>query len=476
MISSSKIWGELEEASEILRGYIEKGAVFKVLTHNDADGLAAGAIMHKCLLREGCGVQTRCLKQLEGDIVKEISGEEVDLFIFTDLGSGQLESIEEHLLDKVLVFVLDHHQPKDMKHGNLVHINPHNFGIDGAREVSGAGVAYLFSKALNPKNTDLAPLAIVGAVGDMQDPEGRLTGLNVGIGEDGVKAGVLDIGKDLRLWGRQTRPLFKAIEYTTDPFIPGLSGNESACIQFLNDLDIPVKREDGEMTRLVDLSQEERQRLSTALILKMVEHGVPTKSAESIVGDVYTLNGEEERTILRDAKEYATLLNACGRYEKYGIGIAICLGERGSLYEAGLNLLIDHKKYLSSCYGWISQNLEAIEDRGALYTFHVHNEIDENVIGTVTTMVINSRMLNPIKPVIAFVETKDGDIKVSSRGTGDLIKSGLNLGDVMLYAAEKTGGEGGGHDIAAGAQIELSKEEKFLKYAGEKIREQLHDR
>lgn len=468
------IFKELEEGAKVLQDQIEKGSIIQIIGHNDADGLTAGAIMQKALARENCGVQTRCLKQLDSDFIKEISLENKDVVIFTDCGSGQLETIDEYLLEKTFVFVLDHHQIAEVEHDNLVHINPHLFGMDGSRAVSGSGMAYLFSKALNPKNIDLSHLAIIGATGDLQDPEGKMTGLNVGIARDGEKAGVLKMEKDLRIWGKQTRPLFKALSYTSEPFIPGLSGNESACIQFLNHLDIRIKKDNGEMIRLVDLSLDEKKRLSNGLVLRMLEHGTPTKKAESIIGEIYTILDEEERTSLRDAREYVTVLNACGRYEKYGIGMAICLGERNRLFKEGLNLLSDHKKYLSNCYKWMSENSDSIEDLDVLFTFHVHNDIDENVIGTMATMVIGSGLLKPIKPVIAFVETRDGNVKASSRGTGELIKEGLNLGEVMQYSAGKVGGEGGGHNIAAGAQMELGKEKEFLEYAREKIKEQLN--
>jgi len=474
MASDEGIQKKLKEGAKRLREHIDKGLLVQVITHNDADGLTAGAIMHKALMREDCGVQTRCIKQLKGEIVKELSKENKDVIIFTDCGSGQLDNMNKYLLEKTHVYVLDHHQTKEFDHPNLVHINPHNHGMDGARAVSGSGMTYLFSKALNPANVDMAHLAIIGATGDIQDPEGEMTGLNVGIMEDGEKAGVLKVEKDLRIWGRQTRPLYKSISYTSEPHIPGLSGNESECIQFLNDLGIQVKREDGEMTRLVDLSKDEKKRLSNALMLRMLEHGIPTKKAESLIGEVYTITDEKERTNLRDAREYVTLLNACGRYEKYGVGLGICLGDRGRPYEAGMNLLVEHKKYISGCYKWISNNSDAIEDREVLYTFHVHNELDENVIGTVTTMVITSGNLKPIKPVIGFAETTDGDIKGSSRGTKELIQEGLNLGEVMMNAAKKVGGEGGGHNIAAGAQMEMGKEEEFLKYAIEIIKDQLY--
>jgi RecJ-like exonuclease len=136
-------------------------------------------------------------------------------------------------------------------------------------------------------------------------------------------------------------------------------------------------------------------------------------------------------------------------------------------------MLKKHKSYLFSCYGWISQNMDRIKDREVLYYFHADGDINENVIGTVASMVLNSRILITIKPILAFTKTNDGFIKVSSRGTKELVEKGLNLGKVMSYASKKIGGEGGGHDIAAGAKIEKGKEEEFLKYAEEEIRRQI---
>jgi len=465
---------EFKEASALLMEHLQNGEVPKVITHNDADGITAGAIAHRSLLREGYPAQTRVVKQLNEDIIAELAKEDARLVIFTDMGSGQLSEIKKHLLDKSFVIVIDHHEPEELEHENLAHLNPHFHGIDGAREVSGSGMSYLFFKAINKKNADLSSLAVVGALGDIQDAAGKLIGPNSEILKNGTKAGVLKVEKDLRLFGRQTRPLYKALEYTTEPFIPGLSGSESSCIQFLKDLDIPVKK-GGDFVMLADLDPDERQRLVTALILKMIEHQIPPKVAEGIVGEVYTLIKEEKRTPLRDAREFATILNACGKNKNQSIGLAICLGERGEMYRRALNLLKEHKTYLSSCYGWISENVDKIKEKDALYHFHAGDEVNENVLGTVASMVLNSRILKSVKPVIAFAHTEDGDIKVSSRGNKELIERGLNLGKAMSYASEKIDGKGGGHDIAAGAKIKIGEEEEFLQYVEEKIKEQMQD-
>ena len=50
---------------------------------------------------------------------------------------------------------------------------------------------------------------------------------------------------------------------------------------------------------------------------------------------------------------------------------------------------------------------------------------------------------------------------------------GVNLGDVMRIASETHGGKGGGHNIAAGAQVSLDKIEDFIKTADELVGKQL---
>jgi RecJ-like exonuclease len=465
------VLGGLEEAAELVKNLDKKSSVL-CISHDDADGLTAGAITYRALLREGLAPQLRCIKRLDKDFIEALSSEERDLFIFSDTGSGQLENLGKHILKNRHIIVLDHHETTEFSHTNLVHVNPHLNGVDGAREISGAGVAYFFARELNKKNKDLAYLALIGALGDMQDAQQGFTGPNQEISKDAVDEGLIAIEKDLRFFGRQTRPLYKAIEYTTNPFILSLSGNESACVQFLSDLGIPAKK-NGQPTRLIDLDSDEKKKLTTALILKMIESKMDVKTAESIVGDVYTILAETEGTILRDAKEYTSLLNACGRYEKYGIGVGICLGDRGAMYDAARTLLEEHKRYISSCYEWISKNMESLTDLGEIYTIHAHEELSDTVVGTVASMIVNSRTLNPIKPVVAFADSDD-EVKVSGRATKELVDKGLNLGHAMLYAAEKTGGEGGGHDIAAGAQVSHGKEEEFAKLVNEKVGEQLN--
>ena len=97
--------------------------------------------------------------------------------------------------------------------------------LGGSKEVSGSGVTYLFAKSLNKANIDFAYIAIIGAIGDMQEDRGFET-LNSRILEDAKKTGKMKVITGIRVFGAQTKPLHKVLEYCTDPFIPGVSGSE----------------------------------------------------------------------------------------------------------------------------------------------------------------------------------------------------------------------------------------------------------
>jgi RecJ-like exonuclease len=76
------------------------------------------------------------------------------------------------------------------------------------------------------------------------------------------------------------------------------------------------------------------------------------------------------------------------------------------------------------------------------------------------------------KPIIGIASSEDGKaIKVSSRGTRAQINAGLNLGNAMAYAVKASGGVGGGHKIAAGANIPAENLNIFLTSLAEFLRQ-----
>lgn len=465
------------EAADFIREKTGKGCFFNVISHYDADGLAAAGIIGKALFRLGAKFRIRIKHWVDEKLIKEILDEKPELTIFTDLGSGYLDLIAENLADHPMA-ILDHHQiVQGEKHveAEFIHVNPHLFGIDGSRDISGSGVAYLVAKALDEANVDLAAVAVVGALGDLQDKyeKRRLGGVNEVIVEDAVKSGCLKVETDLVFFGRETRPIYKALASTTNPFIPDLSGNESNCVAFLTKLEPAIKLKEGEKWRaLRDLTEEEKRTLFNALADFLVSKGLHYK-VSSLRGHVYTLVKEENWTPLRDGREFAVLLNATGRLDKPSLGVALCMGDRGIAFEEALKVLEDYRRSLSTYLSLAYEKPETVEEKTNIYVVHGENRINENVIGAVAS-ILSMNMPNPEKPIIAYAFVAEENVaKISARTIDEVVMKGLNLGEIMQTASEKFGGRGGGHDIAAGAQVPIENVEEFLTLVDKLVGEQL---
>ena len=457
----------MERVKETADTILEKNNI-AVIHHYDADGITAAGIIGKALERAGIKTGFRAVKQLYSETLEEIR-DLGSFYVFADFGSSYIEELKKAFGEEFVV--IDHHQPKSIKR-EKIHVNPMLYGIDGGREISGSGSCYLVARQMSKKNRDLSALAVVGAVGDMQDSQGKLTGINAEIVEEGIKAGVLGKKRDLRLYGRISRPLTQFLEFASNPILPGLTANSENCIAFLHEHGIKLK-EAGQWRSYEDLNREEKKKLSTALILRLSAHGEPEWKIQKMFGEVYTLLKEERKSPLRDAKEFATLLNATGRHGQAVIGLKVCLGDRAEYYEKTKRLLLEHRRKLRQGIELVKK--EGIQEKKAYYYFDAGDRIQDSLVGIVAGMLYGSGAISPDKPIVALARYEDGSIKVSARGTSELVRKGLNLGRALKECCAKLGekSEGGGHEIAAGARIQEREREKFLALLSEKIKKQL---
>jgi single-stranded-DNA-specific exonuclease len=463
----------VSEAAKLILECVEEDGFIHVTSHLDADGLAAAGVIGEALARLGGTFRLRVERWMDDDVVDEIATEKPALTIFTDLGGGYLDLLSKKLSDQ-RVIVLDHHQPVGEVSSSLMHVNPHLHGIDGSRDLSGAGIAYFTAKALDENNIDLACIAVVGALGDIQDKyeQRSLGGVNAKIVEDAVDSGYLSIEKDLLFFGRETRPIHKALAYTTNPYIPGVSGEEDKSLAFLASVGIAPKHGD-KWRALRDLSQDEKKKLSSALSDYLISKGFPSDAALRLVGTVYTLIREEPWTPLRDAREFTVMLNATGRMDRAGVGVAICMGDRGKALDEAGEMLEEYRRNIAKYLSWLSEKPDRIEELDNIYVVKGGGFIDEKMISAVST-ILSSSLPKPEKPLIAYSRVSGEDVvKVSARTLALLTDRGLNLGEILRVAADECSGRGGGHDIAAGAQVPIKKLESFVRLVDELVKKRL---
>ncbi|MHA1835572.1 MAG: DHH family phosphoesterase, partial [Candidatus Odinarchaeia archaeon] len=282
MDNKQKLFNKLADIATELKKVISKKKVIQVFSHLDADGISAAGIISKALIRENTPFQIRILKQLNIENIKNINNfTNSEVFIFCDMGSGQVDNLIKLLNKRSNIFIFDHHELGE-DYDEIHHLNPHFYGFNGSIDISGAGVTYLVAKALNPKNIDLSPLALIGAIGDLQDKgdQRSFMGLNKEvILKDALENNLIEEKKDILLFGSETRPIHLSLKYTTDPFIPDLSGNEENCISFLKETGILLMK-DGKWRSLSDLTKDEKVKLYSALVTFMLQRGVNSKKAQ----------------------------------------------------------------------------------------------------------------------------------------------------------------------------------------------------
>ena len=453
---------QLRKAAEEFKN-IDKKDVIRLVSHLDADGISACAIMIKLLNNDNRKHSVSIVQQLNKGVISQLASEPYNCFIFTDIGSGVMSDIKEMLKGKK-VFVLDHHSIEDNSHEGIVFVNPHTCGIDGGKEISGAGVVFKFACTVDKSMEELAHIAIIGAIGDLQEQGGFLK-LNKEILDIAVEKGKIKVTKGLRLFGSQTKPLHKVLEYCTDPYIPGVSGSESGAIQFLSQIGIDPKNGNG-WKKIVHLDEGDMKKLVTGIIMKRLNEAKP----DDVLGNVYILPHEEEECPTRDAKEFATLLNACGRLGKASYGIGACLGDK-KIKQQAVRCMADYKKEIVNALNWYNENkfTDDVFWGNRFVIINAKQNVMSTMIGTLASILSKSNLMVNNNFILSMARAVDNSTKISLRTTNNL-NGTLDLKRIIEGVIEGIGNsEAGGHQNAAGAVIPTEKESMFIEAAKEAL-------
>lgn len=438
-----------EEAHKLLKEHLDQDHVVRVISHNDADGISAAGVICNAITREKGKFHVTIVPRLKAEVLDKISQEKYKLFFFCDMGSAWTQRIGKLKGDAIIA---DHHQTIDSTEDQetVVHVNPHLFGLDGTRDVSGSGVTYLAVRPMG--HYELTALAMVGAFGDMQG-NGNITGVNHTILQEGIKKGVLEINDGLKVSFLNGEPLYKALSYTFLP-LPGISGDFEGSKTFLEKIGLSYE------TKFPDLSNEEKDTLKNELV----------KVNPEIFGKIYQI--KDEIPLLRNIDDYSQIIDACGKKKKYGYGLSICLGDREESLQEGLNYLKNYQDTIIKGIEWIKK--EGSREMDHIQYIYTEDKDIKSFMGTLANVGLDLKLFNQDKPVLA-ISRMDPLIKVSGRTTLANTEKGINLGQAFEQASHSYGGTGGGHTVAAGAVVPRNNKDNFLNLVDEIIKTQLEE-
>ena len=431
----------------------------KIYSHIDCDGICSGAILSTILDRQN---KEHEIEFVNLDVLDDIELTH-ELTIFSDLGSGQ--RIDTNAKKGQKIIILDHHPPlRDLGYRNgkdytYLEINPIHHGIDGSYYVCGGGLCYFLSKEFG--YDDLSWIGLLSAVGDMQNTTtGHFEGLNEIIQQDAIDGGYLEVTKnDLNIYGRQTRPLFVALSYFSDVKLP-ITNNTNETMAVLEELGIEEKHN---RKTLDQLTMEDKGKLYQYLSGSIAQ-AVPGKYVKYIsrliLGDSYTFLQEDEGSFLRDASEFSTAMNACGRNHKEEIAMEVLKGDRIESLDDLEAVSLEHRRNIAQAIEKVTADAESNIIELENLQYFDGTGIKPEIVGTITGMILG--YCNWQKPIIGFTQTESDGLKVSLRCSRLLSYDGIHFGNIIRQVAGDVGGTGGGHSMACGAYIPLEKKEEFL--------------
>jgi len=413
-----------------------------LISHFDTDGISSAAIMIKTLKKLDIVFTANIVKNLDLDIINNIPKDK--LILILDLASNSLDYISKSRLKEV--FIIDHHEVTQEIPNNVKIINPQ---LDNKEIISSSGLTYLFCKELLKKHNqidkELAKLAVLGMVGDSL--EKNIDKLNTKIIDDNEI-----IKKRGLLLYPSTRPLNRVLEYSSNPYIPGVTGDTKGTLELLREAGINLNN--GKFKSIIELNEEEMTRLVTAIILRA------PKKREEIIGDIFLLKFYNK---LEDAREFSAIVNACSRSGQPDIAIKLCL-EMTDAKKKAESLHAKNRRLIISGLDFVSNSKKPYKIEGnGFVIINAKENIKETIIGTIASIISNSNLYEDGTIIITmsnYVENGAGKIKISARIVG---KNGRNVRKILNDVIPNLGGEIGGHEHAAGGLIDIEKEEEFIE-------------
>jgi single-stranded-DNA-specific exonuclease len=463
-MSDKEIYQALKAFCDKIESMVENEKEISIISHLDADGIASGSIISSALARLGAKCAVRTVSDMTLNVIDQMRSENHDFYIITDLGAGMVNEFNQALDNRWTI--IDHHQipEQDMSiDDNDQILNAWKYGIDGGKEISAGGMAYMVATTLDRKNKNLSPIAIVSALADRQDQGDKqsLFGLNSEIVKTAQSLRLISMDLDLMLTGRETRPIHESLAYTAFPYIEGLTWATESCYTLIKNAGIKMSK-NGRWRVLSEISQDEKNIILNA-IAEYVANFSKNKEVnmiDNLIGHTYTLINEDQGSLLRDAREFSTMLNACGRVRKAGVGIGICMGDRNDLLNEGEKIVIKYRTTLRNYISSIFAEKWRMIDNGKSVFINGEGLLAEDMLGAISSLLSGSPTLGG-RLVFVRTLTNDGFYKFSARKS--LRSTSMSdLGLIMRYCSESVGGSGGGHSLAAGCRIPSTRLEEFL--------------
>lgn len=428
------------------------------ISHNDADGISSLHIIQNLLYKMQIDydyfIYNRSVSwdnYLNGILSNRQSDKTA--LIFTDVGSNLNELVPILLKRKESFFILDHHEVEDNVQldnlpENLYFVNPTIYGYDGIEHISGATLAYMFAKQVNPSIIKQGWLTIIGIAGDSLKPMDKLQSYNKEVYEELLNEDLIEDKEGLALFGNMHESIKNSLKFSILPFIKGYGGESDQFLNsFLERINVNPK------IKSIDLNNNEIQTIQQELGINSYGHFalLPQK-----VG------------LLKFAFEHALLLNIlCFK----NISAAISTIRQKSITRYAKGLYSEYIENLVRNLKTVANDPPTHQTKKAIF-MEVKGKIPPSNWSDTASFSAVNELFSPEKILfLGGLEKKSGTIKLSIRCTKRYLEKHKTNGVNKIISRIKSelGGVGGGHKLAGGIRLSKPSYNRLKTFADEYI-------
>jgi RecJ-like exonuclease len=260
-------------------------------------------------------------------------------------------------------------------------------------------LTFLLAERIGRGNKRLSMLAIVSALAEKQNigPKKSLIGLNSEIASIATSIGILNMKADLIFNNLDYKPLHEALAYNISPYIEGITWNKENCYKILKNTGIVTHR-NGKFRTFAEISDQEKNMILDA-ITKFIFLSNPKNEKEndnienisdSFIGYIFEFPNEDRNSILKNGMEFAFALNSCIKYEKIGLGIGICMGERNNTVTEIEKIVFDYKTNIMNCLEKIFREKWRLLDNDSTVFVNGEGILNEGITNDISIILSES--------------------------------------------------------------------------------------
>lgn len=246
---------------------------------------------------------------------------------------------------------------------------------------------------------------------------------NKEIVEQAKERKLIEERKGIRLFGFGFLPLDELFLYNTKPFIQGISGDQKACDELLNEAEIPITKLRSPMSTL---SRKEAQHLTqhlTSKLLDKIEPGI----ISHILGTDFILTQETETSPLRYLSGLEAIAETAWARQELGASMSVWIGDRGRSLRNLIDTYLSHHKDVISTIMRLETKLKgkSTETSTSIEIAGVQSEI----LTDVGRIALESGIVNQKRPLLISNDNSSVAIWAAEK---------IDMNKVLLLARKKS--------------------------------------